>query len=135
MTQRAHELKILLVVCMGILLYCLFIWEDSGKILFVEPYGWDLPCTRTEPCGLEVALQRSMPGDTVQFFPGIYLSSLKTLSDGVTFRGAPGHTSILLALEESDAIIVDHDNITISGFLIDGTDELLNSRYVHPDRL
>lgn len=73
---------------------------------------------------IQAAIEKAMPGDTVELSDGEYIEDLKTVRDGeidkrITITGT--HKAIVHGTgKEARMFEVHHDYITIDGFTLDG---------------
>ncbi|MCQ1536213.1 hypothetical protein FTO70_11080 [Methanosarcina sp. KYL-1] len=110
-------LSVALCVSVVFFLFLLFSGPCSGATLNVSGEG--------SPAGytsIQEALNDSGPGDTVLVHSGVYAENLRVSTSNLTL-GVPGNETVILkALNpEFPLIVVDADNVTISGFSLNGT--------------
>jgi hypothetical protein len=101
----------------------------AAKTLYVVPHpaGSGLPCTQTEPCKLEEAVNKSVDGDTVSVGGGEYTlpSSGITVEDEIDLGGHPGERPVLLTTKSASVHVPPTANATIHDLALQGEGSLV----------
>lgn len=95
-------------------------------VYFVSPVGNDANTGMTQSAPFQTiqhAVDLAQPGDTVKLLSGVYFQDVITVRDGTTdapirIRGAT--QAIVHGAGDSHVIEVNHDNILLTGFTVDG---------------
>ena len=101
----------------------------SASILFglsVLAYGAlasDYYVVPAQPNSIQKALDAAQPGDTILLSPGVYFQDVVTRRNGsagspISIKGTPG--AIVKGAGNSRIFEINHDNIILDGFTIDG---------------
>ena len=100
--------------------------RSSAQRWYVSPQGndqFDGLSKKTPLKTIQRAVDRAMPGDTINLLPGIYLQDIISQRDGtkdapITIKGTS--EAIVKGGSESRIVQIHHDYLTLQGFTIDG---------------
>lgn len=107
---------------------------------FVDPSGTTTARgTRSDPLqSIQKALERAMPGDTIELRAGRYFQDIRTVRDGrpgrpIVIRG--GRDAVVSGAGAGRVVEVNHDYIELRGFTIDGRHAPENGKDSYRDKL
>jgi len=107
---------------------------------FVDPSGTPAARgTRSDPLqSIQKALDRAMPGDTIELGAGRYFQDFRTVRNGrpgqpIVIRG--GRNAVVSGAGSSRIVEVNHDYIEFHGFTIDGRHAPENGKGSYRDKL
>ncbi|PVE21821.1 hypothetical protein DC522_24485 [Microvirga sp. KLBC 81] len=111
-----------------------------SETYFVDPSGTvAAQGTRSDPFqSIQKALERAMPGDTIELAPGRYFQDFRTLRNGrpgkpIIIRG--GRNAVVSGAGAGRIVEINHDYIELHGFTVDGRHAPENGKDSFRDKL